>query len=299
MLVCFESGGKKVNIAFVILHYHTEEVTKNAVDSVLLLDGEKSIVIVDNCSPNDSGNNLQKYYSNNTRITVLLNKENLGFARGNNIGFDYAKNILKVNFIVLMNNDVVIEQKNFIQKVFEEFSKSSFYVLSPMQKGIEIDLFYIKPVDKFLKLRLILLKASYFLSCIYLAIIAKILSRIGEELLKKLYSICGFAVPKISDGNICAPLGSCMVLSSLFIEKYNGLDPRTTFYFEEWILFAKLFAKNEKSIYSSELQIFHNHNYATKAAYPDIRKRLLFIYKNFIHGLKIYMQVLKELEMEK
>ena len=90
-----------------------------------------------------------------------------------------------------------------------------------------------------------------------------------------------------------------MILSPLFVKEYDGLDARTTFYFEEWILFAKLFSKNQLSLYSPNLQVLHDHGKTTKFTYTNHRKRYLFIYKNFIHGLETYRQVLKELPVRK
>ncbi len=49
------------------------------------------IVIVDNASPDKSGALLKEHYKNDDHVEVLLNQENLGFARGNNVGFRYAE----------------------------------------------------------------------------------------------------------------------------------------------------------------------------------------------------------------
>lgn len=49
------------------------------------------IIIVDNCSPNGSGKQLEKMYSKCINITVIINEENQGFAKGNNLGYQYIK----------------------------------------------------------------------------------------------------------------------------------------------------------------------------------------------------------------
>ena len=67
-------------IYFIILHYMVEKETEKCVDSILKLDGSKKIVIVDNCSPNDSFNKLNEYYINNKDVILLQTSENLGFA---------------------------------------------------------------------------------------------------------------------------------------------------------------------------------------------------------------------------
>ena len=63
-------------------------MTKECVDTLLkVFAGRKfHIVIVDNGSANETGLKLKEQYADNSNITVLINKENLGFAKGNNVG---------------------------------------------------------------------------------------------------------------------------------------------------------------------------------------------------------------------
>lgn len=80
---------------FVVLHYLTVEMTKISVNQVLnyYQNDDIHVVIVDNGSPNKSGIALQNYYKDNSLVDVILSKENLGFARGNNIGYRYLKKL--------------------------------------------------------------------------------------------------------------------------------------------------------------------------------------------------------------
>ena len=81
-----------MKIVFIILHYLAEEETYRSVDSIKnKIDVEEyKIVIVDNGSPDQSGERLQRKYSNESKIDVILTGKNLGFAKGNNVGFKYA-----------------------------------------------------------------------------------------------------------------------------------------------------------------------------------------------------------------
>lgn len=64
-------------IAFVVLHYNVPEVTRQCVDSIRELQGnkKKKIVIVDNASPDGSGILLEKEYAQDGDIKVLVNKK--------------------------------------------------------------------------------------------------------------------------------------------------------------------------------------------------------------------------------
>ncbi|MCA1041614.1 glycosyltransferase [Bacillus infantis] len=106
-----------MNIVFSILHYQALEMTEKCVESILKIKKEQkiSIVIVDNASPNNTGDQLEKIYSNKKDIYVIRNTSNEGFARGNNIGYRFAKEQLHADVIAVMNNDVIIEQDEFIK----------------------------------------------------------------------------------------------------------------------------------------------------------------------------------------
>ena len=45
-------------IAFVILHYRAADMTRKCVERIKALEGDKKIVIVDNASPNGTGQEL-------------------------------------------------------------------------------------------------------------------------------------------------------------------------------------------------------------------------------------------------
>lgn len=87
-----------------ILHYNDYEKTKVCVDSCLRqTDKSIRIIIIDNHSNNDSLVKLKKMYTSE-RILFLCNDENYGFAKGNNIGVNFAiSNGIKYSF--LLNND--------------------------------------------------------------------------------------------------------------------------------------------------------------------------------------------------
>jgi len=55
----------------------------------------------------------------------------LGFAKGNNIGFNYAKYLLKSDFIALLNNDTYIKQPEFISLIIAKYDKFKFDVIGP------------------------------------------------------------------------------------------------------------------------------------------------------------------------
>ena len=118
-------------IAFVILHYLDEESTVTCVNNIKNLQGEHLIVVVDNASPNNSGRNLFERYMEDSMVTVLFSSENTGFARGNNMGVCYAQSHGSPEFVVVLNNDVEILQKNFCSRIKEIYEQKPFDLLGP------------------------------------------------------------------------------------------------------------------------------------------------------------------------
>ena len=100
-------------ICYVILHYQDINITKKSVYSLLKSTVDSKIIIVDNCSPNGSGVTLERELSNEERVTVILNPHNDGFARGNNLGYKFAKEEYNPDIIVVMNNDIIISDSMF------------------------------------------------------------------------------------------------------------------------------------------------------------------------------------------
>ena len=124
-----------VKVCFVILHYNALEDTIKCVESIQSLvetsEHNVSIIIVDNCSPNGTGARIKKRYENVTNVDVLLLEKNIGFARGNNAGLQFANQKYAPDFIILSNNDIVIEQKDFIPQILELHHEYHFAVLGP------------------------------------------------------------------------------------------------------------------------------------------------------------------------
>ena len=93
------------SISINILHYNSYEKTEVCVNSCLKQVGDDiKIIIIDNFSTNDSLEKLKKTFGNIDNVSFLENKENYGFAKGNNIGIKYALE-MGIEYTFLLNND--------------------------------------------------------------------------------------------------------------------------------------------------------------------------------------------------
>lgn len=103
-----------MDVSIIIINYNTRELTQNCINSIF----EKStnisfeVILVDNASTDGS----KEIFEKDTRIRYIYSSENLGFGKGNNLGYQYAKG----KFIFLLNSDTelinnaIFELVNFL-----------------------------------------------------------------------------------------------------------------------------------------------------------------------------------------
>lgn len=122
-----------ISFCFLILHYMDVNLTCKTVDSILHLEsfGDSQIVIVDNASPNGSGKELEASYRHMKRLHLILSSQNIGFSAGNNLGFQYIKDNFLPEFLIVINNDILFPQKDFLCKVKQLYLEAPFWVAGP------------------------------------------------------------------------------------------------------------------------------------------------------------------------
>ncbi len=90
------------DLSIIILSYNVKELLLNCLESVYRnADINWQVIVVDNASLDDSVEEVRKHFP---QVELIKNKENLGFAAGNNIGVKYAK----APIILFLNPDTVI-----------------------------------------------------------------------------------------------------------------------------------------------------------------------------------------------
>ena len=285
-----------MKLCFVILNYCTYKETKKCIESIKdkldLKENEYKIVVVDNNSPDCSYKYLIDDYKGDDSITILLNNENGGFSKGNNIGYIYAKKELNAEFIAMINSDTYLIQDDFFSQIEKEYKKSKFAVLGPkiILEDNKINVFKDKLESSFqIKKYLLKLSVFWFLSFFNLY---KIIDKYNNFKKNKIHKDINVEMIKYN-----VPLhGCCWIFSKDYIVKFDGLDEKTFLYNEEDFLFLKLIRYNLKSVYCPNVLIFHDCNRATKNSSKTERKKRMFIYKNLIKSNKIFLEEIKMYE---
>lgn len=282
-----------MNIVFVILNYNIYKETINCVESITAnLDTDSfHIIIVDNASKTEAGKILADFFQNNKNVSVIINKENVGFARGNNIGINEAKTRFSPKFIVCINNDILFVQKDFYKQLEQEYNNTNAAVIGPQ---IILKDGRIQHVNK-------------KLSCIavYKDRVSNLIqnkndnSYLKEKLLQNrlLYELNFLRKKYRNERNSSFQdvilHGCCLIFTPIFFEKLEGFDKRTFLYAEEQLLYIALRKNNLHNLYTPKLRIKHLEDLSTKSITKSNKEKNEFIRKHSIDSLKILVDELE------
>lgn len=99
-----------IKVGIVILNYKAYKETLECVECFKhQIYKNIEIIVVENGSENESSNILKKEYSNSSNIHLIISEVNLGFAKGNNLGINYARNVLKCDSVIVINSDTLVQ----------------------------------------------------------------------------------------------------------------------------------------------------------------------------------------------
>lgn len=94
------------SVAIILINWNSLEVTSDCIISLKGIQyANYSIVVVDNGSADGSGKALKQLHP---EIVLIESSTNLGFAGGNNLGFDYAL-AQAYDYTIMLNNDTLVE----------------------------------------------------------------------------------------------------------------------------------------------------------------------------------------------
>ena len=282
-------------VAFVILHYNVPETTRQCVASVRALKCRviKKIVIVDNGSPDGSGRILAADYAKDPDITVILTEKNLGFAKGNNVGYQYAREQLGADLIIVTNNDILFLQKDFISKLEclqAEVVGPDIVTRSDEHQNPFREAAYTLPdIRRVMRNKRVFLLYFYLKKYLHLEQRIYILENMFEKKSKRRrasidWEKCQYDI---------VLQGACLVFMPGFVKnELCAFCPDTFMYGEEDILSFICQKKGYKMMYCPEIQVLHLEGKATKERFRKSVEKEIFIYKHTLMSLKILKRML-------
>lgn len=185
-----------------------------------------------------------------TDATLILNGENAGYARGNNVGLDAAYKCEEAEYVMILNNDVLFVEDIIPPLIDKLRSLSGCAIVSPI---------LFKSTD---------LK-EYDINC------ARRNERVGEMIGKNFlhywrrlrrqsvqqlypwrYLLPGCA-QTAGEIEIELPSGSCMLARKDLMQRIGSFDPNTFLYYEENIIYSKIAALGLKNYLSLDQRCVH------------------------------------------
>ena len=280
---------------FVILHYMALEETIQCVESILNnIEGDKKVIVVDNCSPNNTGADLEKRYAGSGNVDVLQTGKNLGFAKGNNFGYGYAVQNYDPDFVVVMNNDMEIRQQDFISRVEKSWEEHRFAVMGPDIYSTK------KKYHQNPQTRKMPTRKDLESSCRNLELKDKLSFLIALKW--KIYALMGRKpaeekrAENYVDHVVEDPLlhGSCYIFSRDFTVRHpqECFYPETFMYLEAEILCYQCRRDGEKMIYDPGLKVDHHEDVATDLEYHKQSRKSIFTIKCMLQSTRAFLALM-------
>ncbi|MDO8659799.1 MAG: glycosyltransferase family 2 protein [Candidatus Parcubacteria bacterium] len=255
-------------VSIVILNWNGKKFLKNCLDSLTQLTySQIEIIVVDNNSSDGSQEFVKKNYK---KVILIGNKENYGFAKGNNIGFKASTG----DYILILNNDTIVTS-NFLSPLIRDFENDPKIVCLQPQIRLSKNRQLLDGVGAFLTFTGFLYHFGY------------LKNRMQPKYNKRM--------------KIFSAKGACMLLRRKAIEKVGLFDEDFFIFFEETDLCFRLWLAGYSVVYEPESVIYHlgggdttssNSYQDEKRLYMSIRNMFCCYLKNFgIYNLLTVMPV--------
>ncbi len=241
----------KYSLSVIIVNYNTDKLLSKCVASIKR-DPRVEIIVVDNASTDDSLDGIKN-------VTIIRNKENMGFAKAVNQGIEVAHG----KYILLLNPDTKVKP-GAIEKMLEfangheDAGVVGPQLLNP-DGSVQSSVFYFPTVWRAI--------AEFWFG------------------VKKAYSKY---VPKGKDaGQVDIVVGAAFLITPIALQKVGLFDERYFMYFEDFDYCLRVFEKGLKVYYLPTAEIIHYHGVSGKSQQGVQLQRLVESSKIY-HGLVSY-----------
>lgn len=250
-----QSHCKEYKFSFIVVENGDENITKK---EVAYLYKEKRFI---------EGYDVFLYKSYDLEFNIVFPKSNLGYAKGNNLGFKVERKLYNSDYLLVSNNDIVFSSLldfNKIKEIFE--SNSKIGIIGPEVVGIngkrQSPYMIEKPID-----RLIL---YYWKSMLNFKNINDMDFSINE-------GYCDYVA------------GSFVFIRSEAFEAVGGYDSETFLYGEEIILSTKMRIEGYETYFTNKFRVIHNHQFeATNKVNDQSRSSTISVLKYGFDSAKYY-----------
>ncbi|MCD7746078.1 MAG: glycosyltransferase family 2 protein [Lachnospiraceae bacterium] len=248
----------------VILNYNDSETTLTLCKKIKDYQVFEKIILVDNCSSDDSYDRLKEFEVANDRIILIQTQENGGYAKGNNFGIRFAIEMCNPEVVFVANPDVFFEEMVAVRMLEALEKNQDAGVIAPIvNQGYNV---WNQPGYWGMIEELFLVWFN----------IDKLL--IKRKLLKN-----------TSIEEVGVVEGSFFAMPAAAWSKVGGFDERTFLYCEEIILGKRMKTNGYRTLVLTGERYDHLHSQSIRKQYQSKAKAFVNFYDSFYLYLKEYL----------
>ena len=260
---------------FVIVNYNDFENTNKLINNIKKYKTIDEIIIVDNCSTDNSCKDLQT-----KKITLLKTDKNKGYGSAINYAAKYCEEKYKDCNLIVSNSDIEIKKEEDLKELLNIINNSKdIAIIAPKinQHGI--------------------------ISCGWR------IPNIIEAIMLNIPKFNKYYENKFINNNLNdfdKPIKEVEVVSGCFfiiklssLSKINYFDEKIFLYYEENTISVKLKEINKKIVINTNVEVLHNHSQTINKSYneynklKELKKSQYYFYKEILKSNKILLYLLK------
>lgn len=297
-----------MQLAFLILNYKNVEETVKCVGSIKNLTiSDYIIVIVDNGSDDGSYQKLEKLYGQDIQIELIASDKNLGFSKGNNLGYSLIREKYDPEYVVVTNNDVLFPQKDLYKRLSKVYDETRFDVFGPdiyVEKNKEHQSPIRLNVPSLHEMKDELKMYQYYQKhpkrWVLRRRVQNIKNRLIQQypLLDRLYAMI-HKYERIDRGKVYEDVciqGACIVISKNYLKKEEKMfSPEPFLYCEEILLLQKCREKGYKVVYDPYIQIYHKDSATMEKVNTNALTKAEFTLMHHIKARRSVIDIMKQI----
>ncbi len=264
---------KKIGI--VTINFNTEDLLKKLINCLTEQTYKNWVLLIVNNSPDNSAILEVIRDLDDKRVILAGRNENIGYSKGNNLGYDHLidNNMISDGDIVLFTNeDIVIEDKSFLEKALRSFDKYDCGFLGP--RIINNDGSQMLPHKK---------ETGYLKCLFHMGNNGRVDRALGiNRSMKKVRKPL----------EVFLLNGACFFCRVHDFKRAGLFDTNTFIYFEEELIFRRAREKGIRVYYDPELTVYHEHSASVKKSFSLLNKKR-FVYAGEIYFLTSVLKVNK------
>ena len=233
----------------VVVNYNDYNNTISFIDSIKDYSVIKHIVIVDNCSTDDSYSKLEGICDK--KVSLVKNTSNKGYGSGINLGSKYLMDNYKVKNIIVSNTDIIINSEEDLVNMIS-YLKDDVALVGPnvlenggINRGWKVPsvwddvLLNLPVIHRKIRKKLVLYSDDYF----------------------------------NSDSSFVEAVSGCFfIVRGDALKKVDFFDENMFLYYEENVLAVKLKKFNYKALIVNGVNVIHNHSVTIDNSLGRVKK---------------------------